>query len=322
MATPKSRVSPRQCLQFRLEMVADLLQQLVDVQLNDDKPNGHRKAAQPKRKGAKSAKTEEPSTSKLLHDLRVSCRRAEIAVKVCPQELTRKQAAWFRDQLQSVRDSCNVLRDDEVLRKWLRNLPDSDPQQELLKSISKNIKAGHNEAAKRARALLQRRHFLRHVDEWRSDAPAGHGSTALPAVWRGPLGRSLFESINRLIQAIPDSPDDHAALHQLRIAAKRLRYGAELAGELEPRLQLADLIKLLTQMQDKLGELHDAVVRLERLTAESDKLSEAGELLTAARDELAKRLAIWRTWWQANILQKIVKQTGSAASKLLDPATR
>lgn len=50
------------------------------------------------------------------------------------------------------------------------------------------------------------------------------------------------------------------ALHDLRIAAKRLRYLLELTG---PR----DVAKLLRRLQDQLGELHDCDVQLPEIRA-------------------------------------------------------
>ena len=50
-------------------------------------------------------------------------------------------------------------------------------------------------------------------------------------------------------------PADAKALHDLRIAAKRLRYLLELTG---PR----DAVKPLKRLQDMLGEIHDCDVQL------------------------------------------------------------
>jgi CHAD domain-containing protein len=49
-------------------------------------------------------------------------------------------------------------------------------------------------------------------------------------------------------------------LHDLRIAAKRLRYLLELSGP-------ADVAKLLKRLQDQLGELHDCDVQLPEIRA-------------------------------------------------------
>ncbi|MBU0752146.1 MAG: CYTH and CHAD domain-containing protein [Gammaproteobacteria bacterium] len=51
--------------------------------------------------------------------------------------------------------------------------------------------------------------------------------------------------------------DDPAALHQLRIAIKRLRYALEFFGPLLPRRSFTTASKQLATLQDKLGQLND-----------------------------------------------------------------
>lgn len=61
-----------------------------------------------------------------------------------------------------------------------------------------------------------------------------------------------------------DAPDDAEALHELRIAAKRLRYTIELFQDVLPATS-ADLLSELKQLQDDLGFLHDRDVLIARL---------------------------------------------------------
>jgi CHAD domain-containing protein len=81
---------------------------------------------------------------------------------------------------------------------------------------------------------------------------------------------SFEENANRIIavraQEVLDlgagaqDPADAKALHDLRIAAKRLRYVLELTGPSEP-------VKQLKRLQDLLGEIHDCDVQLPPLRA-------------------------------------------------------
>jgi CHAD domain-containing protein len=257
----------------------------------------------------------------MVHDLRVSCRRAETALDAGRSHLKNKAAAWFRDHLQKVRDSCNALRDDEVLRKWLRQQTASEAQQQLIKCISKDMKAGRRVVAARARKLILQNHFRRHIHDLESRARAAErievgGSLADHSQLE--LGRWLFHVLDDLIQAMPDDPTDFDALHQLRVAGKHLRYGLELVQELDPTASLAGSIGLLNDMQDKLGELHDAVVRLPRLKTEfADATSEAAEIVTAAQEALERCIVGWREWWEFKVLDQVVSECSREATRLV-----
>src|SRR5260221_13586069 len=58
-----------------------------------------------------------------------------------------------------------------------------------------------------------------------------------------------------------DSPDHIQELHDLRIAAKRVRYSLEVFEEFLPEKSKA-FAATLTQLQDELGSLHDSEVML------------------------------------------------------------
>src|SRR5438128_2701735 len=73
------------------------------------------------------------------------------------------------------------------------------------------------------------------------------------------LRNRLGELEEALAQGDPLEP---AAAHRIRIAAKKLRYDAEL---LRDAFHLSGAIEVLSQLQSVLGELHDADVRLEGL---------------------------------------------------------
>ena len=93
--------------------------------------------------------------------------------------------------------------------------------------------------------------------------------------------RNLRESLERVGTFY--QPD---ALHRVRIAAKRLRYAAEVAADATGTPGAAD-IRLLKRTQDVLGKLRDAQVLLEHLRAEEQVAGAAD----AATSEECARLA-------------------------------
>src|SRR6266699_5947756 len=58
-----------------------------------------------------------------------------------------------------------------------------------------------------------------------------------------------------------DNPYNIRELHDLRIAAKRLRYTLEIFEEVLPEASKS-VVKELTQIQDELGALHDSDVSI------------------------------------------------------------
>jgi CHAD domain-containing protein len=69
------------------------------------------------------------------------------------------------------------------------------------------------------------------------------------------------------LAAAAEDPSDVKALHDLRIAGKRLRYLLELTGEACIGAGSATLAKQLKGLQDLLGEIHDCDVQLPPLRA-------------------------------------------------------
>jgi CHAD domain-containing protein len=106
------------------------------------------------------------------------------------------------------------------------------------------------------------------------DGPVG------PALWA--LLRRRLRGVRRADEAVPGDPTDPGhgdALHQLRIAVKRLRYVGEVAALVLPgeRAEPAgELLDKLADLQDELGEVHDADVLTELAVSHRQSGEEAG----------------------------------------------
>ncbi len=99
------------------------------------------------------------------------------------------------------------------------------------------------------------------------------------------LERIVATRLDELHSFVPRvlDPSRIKALHDMRIAAKRLRYILEVAAEpcFGPYAQTA--IKRAKELQDLLGELHDCDVQLPRVKALQDELRAADALEARAR---------------------------------------
>lgn len=99
------------------------------------------------------------------------------------------------------------------------------------------------------------------------------------------LQRIVAVRLDELCSFVPKAldPAQVKALHDMRIAAKRLRYILEVAAEPCFGAYALTAIKRTKDLQDLLGELHDCDVQLPRVRAVHDDLRAADALEARAR---------------------------------------
>ena len=166
----------------------------------------------------------------------------------------------------------------------------------------------------RAAAYRQAEEFLR-SDAWRQTRAdldrwlaAGRVRAALPTqTWsaRATAAEAMDRRRRRIIMAGADlfALDPHER-HQVRIEAKKLRYGAQFFGSLWPRERAAvkQLESALSQLQDELGALNDAatwahLVELAQLRDTLPPEVDTDAHLARAQGLVAK-VADLRPFWQ------------------------
>lgn len=278
-----------------------------------------------------------------LHDIRVATRRARSLLgevtgfldesPVAPGQL-RAELAWLAGATGPTRD----------LDVWLVTLD------EALDEARSQARAGNAalvDALGRLRALIDQRRSAAHlslvdqlgserfgalVDRWR------HASDAAPLQridqQVGPVAAELVRRAQRRVlrrgAAIePDSPDE--ALHELRKAAKRLRYLLEAFESLCPGQLVAKVVDELKALQDNLGELQDCAVQADalfRLARElGDGLSPAPEALVAigyltaglagrrlaAREDFSRRFARWERRANRRLVDDLVSALAASS---------
>jgi hypothetical protein len=99
------------------------------------------------------------------------------------------------------------------------------------------------------------------------------------------LERMVATRLDELCSFVPTAldPSRMKALHDMRIAAKRLRYILEVGAEPCFGPYAVTAIKRTKDLQDLLGELHDCDVQLPRVCALQDELRAADALEARAR---------------------------------------
>lgn len=200
-----------------------------------------------------------------VHDLRVACRRLRVAVKVFGKKSLRSLDA----RLEQLQDALGAVRDLQLEARWLaRHRADAATVTARLRSAEARLRRVLEQWGRRSEPALVR---------------------ALSQVRRrGTLGgrrmrKRLRKRVGELEAALwHRDPLDPETAHGIRIAAKKLRYEAEL---LRAAFELDGAIDALTELQGALGNVHDADLRLRALDAEP-RLARAAR---AERDRSASR---------------------------------
>lgn len=135
---------------------------------------------------------------------------------------------------------------------------------------------------------------------------------AAAAGLRGQL-RANARRITKRVRRLGKRPSD-AALHRIRIEAKRVRYAAELATPVLGRA-IAGVAPAAADVQTVLGDLHDAVVNVERLReymgdAGGAEAYAAGLLVAAELKLIRATRKEWRGPWKK--LKRALEQANLA----------
>jgi CHAD domain-containing protein len=168
----------------------------------------------------------------------------------------RAELRWFGAELGQVRD-VEVLRERLALHAAL--LPDTEA--DAARSAIRRLDSDHVRArTELLRTLREPRYAQLHralhdavVEPRLAPAASLRAADALPGAVK-PTWRKL----RRAVDALGPAPSD-AALHQVRIRAKRCRYAAEVAIPVVGR-PAREFAAALTNVQDVLGEHQDGTV--------------------------------------------------------------
>ncbi len=199
-----------------------------------------------------------PTEAERIHKLRVAVRRAAAAVDAFAPCLPRRAHKQARRVLRTVRRTAGAARDWDVffpvVGEWASAQPDAvrpfadallgwsaskrDSAQAALTTLSATFPAALDTLSDDTLAALRR--------------PKGDVTVA-------DLGRARVEALQAALSAASEhEPATDAEYHEVRIAAKRVRYAAELFAAHVPDAERIDAD--MRALQEALGRLNDAVV--------------------------------------------------------------
>jgi CHAD domain-containing protein len=215
-----------------------------------------------------------------LHQLRVAARRVRASLGVGRDLVDDGWAAEIKSGMRDVGRASNEARDIDILLERLRDqiraldLRDQAAGAALLRTLEEDRRTMQRSLL----AVLDSATYRGVLDRLALPAPpAGAPSTRkLDQL----AGRELRRLVAR-VRKLGKRPGD-AALHDLRIHVKRVRYAAELGGAPSDKRNRR-VIKAATRLQDILGEHQDSAVGEERLRDLAYKVDRSGIAFVAGR---------------------------------------
>ena len=192
-----------------------------------------------------------------VHQARVATRRLREAVPVLAAGLKRSRAGKAGRKIRRLTRALGTVRELDVTVSLLDGLAATG---DLPRTAIEQVRAHVLQERERRRALMLER--LKDVNTAKLDRRLASLAAALQRSsdqeWKGVLLTRLLKRAARLNSAIEAAGQMYAPeqLHQVRIAAKKLRYGLELAYEAGVR-SAGQPLRVIKRSQDLLGTLHD-----------------------------------------------------------------
>ncbi|WP_242345393.1 CHAD domain-containing protein [Anaeromyxobacter terrae] len=190
-----------------------------------------------------------------VHDMRIATRRLRAAIQL----FGRGELAALEGEVKALQDALGEVRDGQVQRRWFARHARKEGGAGRLATWAG---AGLPKAAKRLRRALR---------AWQGAVAPSIARAAEDAAGKGRLeGKRLAKEVTRRLRTVnrrlADAHDARSPrkVHRLRIAAKKLRYAAELVDRGFPDAATR-MLAALVPLQERLGDLHDTDVRIERL---------------------------------------------------------
>lgn len=245
-----------------------------------------------------------------IHQVRVSVRRASAAVGVFgPCISSDRQLRRMKNRLKKLRRAIGTARACDVGLALLhhdRKASDA-ADAEVFHRLERVLSKRRARSLDRVREALERFSPSRLL-RWgkrltRSVVEVLGSDDATCVVTLGDAARSSLSGLVNEIRTLGAGDLDHASgLHELRLAAKRLRYATEVFGPCFEADRLDEAAKLLVRVQDRLGaanDLSELIALIDDRMSRDDSPQEFASVraLYAGRFEACR--AEFVPWWRS-----------------------
>jgi CHAD domain-containing protein len=206
-----------------------------------------------------------------VHRMRVASRRIRTALALFGEELPRKHAAAWRAEMRRITRALGAARDTDVQIDWVQQFWQHTTDEAQRAGLERLLLRLHQQRTRlqgkvmKALDRLENKHILVDMSETLQALVSKAETDAAPPADLPPRAAdAILARLEELLAFEPHvaHPEHIHELHQMRIAAKHLRYTLEVFEPLYNRA-LRKPIKIVKEIQELLGEVHDCDVWLE-----------------------------------------------------------
>jgi CHAD domain-containing protein len=196
-----------------------------------------------------------------VHQARVASRRLREALPVLTEGLQHTKSGKARRKIRRLTQALGTVRELDVT---LHLIDEIGERPDVPRAALVEVRALVIEDRERRRTVMLERLESVDTDKLGRRLSAVRQALLHPTPghnWRAALGLRVATRARRLDKAIEQAGQIYApeALHQVRIAAKKLRYSLEIADE-SGAVPCGTTLRVIKRIQDALGRLHDLQV--------------------------------------------------------------
>ncbi len=223
------------------------------------------------------AASQESIEPECVHQLRVWSRRTIAGLRFFAPLLPRSQNRNLQTQIKRVRSAAGTARDCDVMLERLRREENrqNKKKQRLDNTSQRELKSYLNSlVAERESAQLHLYKLVRQIRKKQKlnakFQKLANCLTCETAQWTPDFFRQwahcrLLHVTDNFGHSAMERPSDLNSLHQFRLQIKKIRYTLELVIELANPCSVLRILRQFSQLQERLGNVNDLVVLLERL---------------------------------------------------------
>lgn len=240
-----------------------------------------------------------------IHQARVATRRIRADLQLFAPILSGRASHDLPEDLEWIGGLLGGVRDTDVMLARLRDHAVAAGEPDRVDALLARLDHARNERRSTLLDAMDSPRYTRLLDELVdlvNRPPLRPHRAARRAARQAPdFTKRSWKKLRRTVRALPEHPSDDQ-LHAVRKRAKHLRYAVEA---LEPvtGAKTHRLARRASELQDILGEHHDAVVTAQWLAdratqSDTDGAFVAGELAGTFRAEAAVLRKHWRKAWK------------------------